>query len=110
MAGRFFTTVLPKKRVKTWTRSNVKTQLAVSGVLQIKIFYLFITYLCIYLAAPSLSCSIHYLHCGTWLPECKSSVVTPMECGILVPQPGIRPASPALEGRFLTSGPPGKVP
>ena len=31
-----------------------------------------------------------------------------MACGILVPQPGIKPASPALEGRFLTTGPPGK--
>ena len=27
---------------------------------------------------------------------------------ILVPQPGIKPVSPALQGRFLTSGPPGK--
>ena len=33
-------------------------------------------------------------------------------CGIslTVPQPGIEPASPALEGRFLTTGPPGKSP
>ena len=31
-------------------------------------------------------------------------------CGILVPQPGIKPTSPALEGRFLTTGPPGKSP
>ena len=29
-------------------------------------------------------------------------------CGILVPQPGIKPVSPALEGRFLSTGPPGK--
>ena len=29
-------------------------------------------------------------------------------CGILVPRPGIKPTSPALEGRFLTTGPPGK--
>ena len=29
-------------------------------------------------------------------------------CGILVPQPGIEPESPALEGEFLTPGPPGK--
>ena len=29
-------------------------------------------------------------------------------CGILVPQPGIEPTSPALEGRFSTIGPPGK--
>ena len=27
----------------------------------------------------------------------------PMACGILVPQPGIEPASLALEGRFLTT-------
>ena len=32
----------------------------------------------------------------------------PMECGVLVPRPGIEPASPALAGRFLTAGPPGK--
>jgi len=28
--------------------------------------------------------------------------------GNLVPQPGIEPVSPVLEGRFLTIGPPGK--
>ena len=32
----------------------------------------------------------------------------PTACGILVPWPGIEPKFPALEGRFLTSGPPGK--
>ena len=31
-------------------------------------------------------------------------------CGILVPQPGIKPTSPVLEGGFLTTGPPGKSP
>ena len=31
-------------------------------------------------------------------------------CGILVPQPGIEPASPGLQGGFLTTGPPGKSP
>ena len=30
--------------------------------------------------------------------------------GILVPQPGIEPGSPALEGEVLTTGPPGKFP
>ena len=34
----------------------------------------------------------------------------PAACGILVPQPGIEPASPALEGGFLTTGPLGKSP
>ena len=32
----------------------------------------------------------------------------PSACGILVPQPGIEPASSALQGGFLTTGPPGK--
>ena len=34
----------------------------------------------------------------------------PAARGILVPQPGIEPESPALEGRFFTTGPPGKSP
>ena len=34
----------------------------------------------------------------------------PLTCGILVPWPGIEHASPALEGWFLTTGPPGKSP
>ena len=31
-------------------------------------------------------------------------------CGILVPPLGIKPQSPTLEGRFLTTGPPGRYP
>ena len=33
-----------------------------------------------------------------------------MACGILVPQPGIQPGSPDLEGGFQTAGPPVKSP
>ena len=33
----------------------------------------------------------------------------PGACGILVPPPEIEPMSPALEGGFLTTGPPGKA-
>ena len=33
----------------------------------------------------------------------------PMVCGVLVPRPGIEPVSPALEGGFLTTGPPRKA-
>lgn len=33
-----------------------------------------------------------------------------MACGVLVPPPGIKPATPAFQGRFLTVGPPGKSP
>ena len=32
---------------------------------------------------------------------------SPSACGILLPQPGIEPKSPVLEGVFLTPGPPG---
>ena len=30
--------------------------------------------------------------------------------GVLLPPPGVKPSSPALQGRFLTTGPAGKVP
>ena len=49
------------------------------------------------------------------LLRCASSVVVahtlscPATCGILVPRPGVEPASPALEGGFLTTGPPGRT-
>ena len=33
----------------------------------------------------------------------------PTVCGILVPQPGMEPVSPALAGGFLATGPPGEV-
>ena len=69
--------------------------------------------------------------CGVRAPGCVGSVVCdmwalllrrmssvvvprglscPTACGILVPRPGIEPASPALEGMFFTTGPPGKSP
>ena len=37
-------------------------------------------------------------------------LVSPLVCGILVPPPGIKPATLELEGGFLTTGPPGKAP
>ena len=49
------------------------------------------------------------LHCGMWasvVAVCGLSC--PTAHGILVPQPGIEPTSPALEGGFLTTGPPGR--
>ena len=33
-----------------------------------------------------------------------------MACGVLVPQPGIKPVYPALEGEVLTTGSPVKCP
>ena len=38
-----------------------------------------------------------------WCFGCKAS-------GILAPPPGIEPAPPVLEGKVLTTGPPGKSP
>ena len=84
-------------------------------------------YLFIYLAASVLQCHTWDLHCGmqdlllpyvcfsccglhacrlSGLHACRPSSLT--VCGVLVLPPGMEPASPALEGRFLTPGPPGK--
>ena len=62
----------------------------------------------IYLAVWGLSCVM-------WDPLlcCVGSVVAAhglscsAACSILVLQPGIKPASPALQSEFLTTGPPG---
>ena len=34
---------------------------------------------------------------------------TPLYVGISVPRPGMEPTSPALQGDFLTTGPPGPL-
>ena len=47
-------------------------------------------------------------HTGSVVAVCGLNC--PPSCGIFVPQPGVKPAAPALQGRFLTSGPPGKLP
>ena len=58
---------------------------------------------------PGLSCGMQALSL-----RCVGSVVAalrlscPAACGILVPRPRIKPTSPALEGRFFSTGPPGK--
>ena len=63
------------------------------------------------LAALGLSCSKvgpSSCHAGSFV------VVRGISCsqayGILVPQPGIEPAFPALQGGLVTTGPPGKSP
>ena len=43
----------------------------------------------------------HHFSSMFWIFGCKA-------CGVLVPWPGIEPVSPALQGGFLTTGPPGK--
>ena len=77
----------------------------------------------IYLAALGLSCVMQHLCCimqGLSSQHMASLVVAhgsvvavhglscSSTCGIFVPRPGIKPASPTLQGKFLTPGPPGK--
>ena len=94
----------------------------------LKIFIYLFVYL--FLAASGLSCGTRDLslqHAGSFVAACgllsscgeqaterTGSVVAargiscPATCGIFVRQPGIESTSPALEGGFLTTGPPGK--
>ena len=59
-------------------------------------------------------CGVYSPVAALWPLECRglsspsAGAQLPWACGVLVPQPGIEPASSALEGRFLTTGPPGK--
>ena len=70
----------------------------------------------IYLASLGLRCGSRNLCFITWdlsLGYMDSLVVAyglrcSKACGILVPWPGIKPTSLALQGRFLTTRPPGK--
>ena len=45
-----------------------------------------------------------FCSCSAW----NYQNVAPQNVGLLIPWPGIEPASPALEGGFLTTGPLGK--
>ena len=60
------------------------------------------------------SCGVTLSSCGVQALESVGSVVTvhrlscPAACGILVPWLGMEPTFLSLEGRLLTSGPPGK--
>ena len=67
------------------------------------------------MAASGPSCDPQDLRCGSsrWGVRGQSlpgRLSCPAACEILVPRSGIEPSSPALEGRFLTTGPPGRVP
>ena len=78
------------------------------------------------LAAASGSCTLDASHCpgfsccgartsGVWAQwlQLVGSVVlaSGLSCSVWdLPRPGTEPRSPALADRFLTSGPPGKVP
>ena len=58
---------------------------------------------------PSLCVSCGCARPSVWRMSSGSGRLhCPRACGILVPSPGIKPTSLALEGRFLTTEPPGK--
>ena len=67
-------------------------------------------------STQDLCCVIWIFHGSTWtLSSCGTASVVAVlglscsaACGILVPHPGIKFESLALQGKFLTTGPPGK--
>ena len=68
-----------------------------------------------HLAVSGLSCSSRNLRCVLWDrslqrtdPGCGEGCSCSPACGILEPWPGVEHESPALDGRFFTTGPPGK--
>ena len=99
-----------------WEFLGIKTKNSVSDLFGLKCLlrYLFLSlyiWLCwVLVAAHGIFTAVHGLSsCGTWAPACMGSEVAvyrvscSMICGILVPQPGIEPKSPELQGRFLTT-------
>ena len=64
----------------------------------------FLLFECLFLYLTSLGLTLQ--HTGSVVAVCGLSCSTAY--GILVPWPGIEPSSPALQGGFLTTGPPGK--
>ena len=78
-------------------------------------FFLYICFICLFWSLWNGG----IFHCGAWtlvVSRMWTSVVLALKlnylvaCRILVPWPGIKPASPALQGRYLPTGPSGKPP
>ena len=72
-----------------------------SNFLKIVLVVLGFTFGMLYLSCSSLWCISFSLVLAV-------GFICPVACGILVPQPGIEPLSPALEDGFLTTGTLGK--
>ena len=86
-----------------WTLQSAQT----GGLLIL--FYLFIFWLKQHeICLPQLFLFLIFIWLSSLVVAHGLSCLAP--CGILVPRPGMEPESPALEGRFLTTGPPGKSP
>ena len=76
---------------------KMAVMIPISGYCEVYLFFKFIYFGC---AGSSL------WHVGSLGRTHRLSC--PSACGILVPRSGMEPQSPALEGRFLITGPPGK--
>ena len=63
-------------------------------------------FICVF--APGLGCGTQDLCCPYWDLFTEAYELVVATWGILVPHPGIEPVSPALQGGFSTTGPPGK--
>ena len=79
------------------------------SLLHIHSFFSFLFLKIIHLAASALSCIV----AGLPLQPSGFLLVArglrcPLECGVLVPWPGIKPVFPVLQGRFVTTGSPRK--
>ena len=70
------------------------------------VFFFFLIFL--YLAASGLTEALNLSSLHTDSLVVALGFSCSKACGILVPQPGIKLASPALQGGFLTTGPPGR--
>ena len=74
--------------------------------------YIYIIYFCIWLHQALVAALGIIALCGIiaahWFSSCGSQAQLFHVCGTLVPWPGVELTSPALQGRFLTTGTPGK--
>ena len=120
--------VFPTTKAEAWKASPTPTLLCLwcllnnASLLFSSFYFIFLFWLCwvSFVVWGSLlwhavfSCGVRASLGVAWGPAHTSSVVVALglscfaACGMLVPQPGIKPESPALECRFLTTGPPGK--
>ena len=66
----------------------------------------FIVYLFKWLC--QVSCSVVHVHCSHFSLLVAHGLGCPESCGTLVPWPGLKPRSPALEDTFLTTGTQGR--
>ena len=99
-SGYIHTTILDYHMATLWSRGYCH---------KFWFFFFFLVSIC-FLAALGFSCGMWDLSLqGTgFFLVVAHRLVCCGTCGILVPWPGIKHVSPALESRFLTTGPPGK--